>query len=85
VRAVAKLSRALGVTVEDLFAGVGWQQEPPRLLIEDPIDAEDENVEPPRSIRRRPSRIPHRLPSYAGWMFGTCNPSSPRGRAAPKD
>lgn len=29
-----KLARMLGVSVDDFFVGVGWQQDPPRLLIE---------------------------------------------------
>jgi transcriptional regulator with XRE-family HTH domain len=33
---LARLSRALGVSVEEFFAGVGWQLEPPRLVIEPP-------------------------------------------------
>jgi transcriptional regulator with XRE-family HTH domain len=36
---LARLSRALGVTVEEFFAGVGWQQEPPRLVVEPSADA----------------------------------------------
>jgi transcriptional regulator with XRE-family HTH domain len=32
--ALAKLSRALRVSAEDLFAGIDWQEEPPRLVIE---------------------------------------------------
>jgi hypothetical protein len=27
------LSRALGVSAEEFFAGIGWQQEPPRLVV----------------------------------------------------
>lgn len=30
---LARLSRALGVSVDEFFSGVGWQQEPPRLVI----------------------------------------------------
>jgi transcriptional regulator with XRE-family HTH domain len=30
---LARLSRALGVSAEEFFAGVGWQEEPPRLTI----------------------------------------------------
>jgi transcriptional regulator with XRE-family HTH domain len=30
---LARLSRALGVSAEEFFAGVGWQGAPPRLLI----------------------------------------------------
>lgn len=29
---LARLSRALGVTAEEFFAGIGWQQQPPRLV-----------------------------------------------------
>lgn len=28
-----RLSRALGVSVEEFFVGIGWQREPPRLVI----------------------------------------------------
>lgn len=35
---LAKLSRALGVSAEEFFAGIGWQQDPPRLVVE-PVDA----------------------------------------------
>jgi transcriptional regulator with XRE-family HTH domain len=37
---LARLSRAMGVSVEEFFAGVGWQDDPPRLVIEatDPSD-----------------------------------------------
>lgn len=31
---IARLSRALGVSTEEFFAGVGWQEEPPRLIVE---------------------------------------------------
>lgn len=30
---LARLSWALGVSVEEFFVGIGWQQEPPRLVI----------------------------------------------------
>ena len=38
MEAVAKLSRALGVSAEDFLAGVDWQEDPPRLVIE-PVDS----------------------------------------------
>jgi transcriptional regulator with XRE-family HTH domain len=38
---LARLSRALGVSAEEFFAGVSWQQDPPRLVVE-PIDEEME-------------------------------------------
>jgi transcriptional regulator with XRE-family HTH domain len=31
---LARLSRALGVSAEEFFTGVGWQDDPPRLVIE---------------------------------------------------
>lgn len=31
---LARLARALGVSTEDFFAGVDWQTEPPRLVID---------------------------------------------------
>jgi transcriptional regulator with XRE-family HTH domain len=31
---LARLSRSLGVSVEEFFAGVSWQAEPPRLVVE---------------------------------------------------
>lgn len=31
---LARLLRALGVSVKEFFVGIGWQREPPRLLIE---------------------------------------------------
>jgi transcriptional regulator with XRE-family HTH domain len=31
---LAKLSRAIGVSAEEFFAGVGWEEDPPRLVIE---------------------------------------------------
>ena len=30
---LAKLSRALGVSTEEFFAGIDWQKEPPRLIV----------------------------------------------------
>lgn len=30
---LARLSRALGVSAEEFFTGVGWQENPPRLLV----------------------------------------------------
>lgn len=36
---LARLSKALGVSVDEFFAGIGWQREPPRLIIE-PLDEE---------------------------------------------
>ena len=38
---LARLSRALGVSVDEFFAGVGWQSEPPRLVIESPAAGEE--------------------------------------------
>lgn len=38
---LARLSRALGVSVDEFFAGVGWQPEPPRLVIESPAAGEE--------------------------------------------
>jgi transcriptional regulator with XRE-family HTH domain len=37
---LARLSRALGVSVEELFEGVGWQEDPPRLVIRSTDTAE---------------------------------------------
>src|SRR5262249_26784948 len=37
VEALAKLSRALGVSAEDFLPGVDWQTDPPRLVIR-PVD-----------------------------------------------
>lgn len=31
---LARLARALGVSIERFFVSIGWQREPPRLLIE---------------------------------------------------
>lgn len=40
--ALAKLARALKVSADEFFEGVGWQLEPPRLVIEPPApDVED--------------------------------------------
>jgi transcriptional regulator with XRE-family HTH domain len=37
---LARLSRALGVSADEFFAGVGWQEDPPRLIVElDPVEA----------------------------------------------
>lgn len=41
--ALAKLSRALGVSAEEFFAGIGWQSEPPRLVVES-TDIEEEST-----------------------------------------
>jgi transcriptional regulator with XRE-family HTH domain len=38
---LARLSRAMEVSVEELFTGIGWQVDPPRLVVE-PIDEERE-------------------------------------------
>lgn len=35
--ALAKLSRALGVSAEDFLAGIDWQEDPPRLVVR-PVD-----------------------------------------------
>jgi len=34
VAALVRLSRALGVSTEEFFTGVGWQEDPPRLTVE---------------------------------------------------
>ncbi len=31
---LARLSRALGVSVEEFFTGVDWQERPPRLVVD---------------------------------------------------
>lgn len=31
---LARLARGLGVSIEDFFAGIDWQAEPPRLVID---------------------------------------------------
>lgn len=57
---LARLSRALGVSAEDFFAGVRWQDSPPRLLVDEP--AESRGVEP---IRPRPLVSPdHQRPPF---------------------
>jgi transcriptional regulator with XRE-family HTH domain len=34
---LARLSRALGVSAEEFFAGIGWRDDPPRLVVEIPV------------------------------------------------
>lgn len=31
---LARLSRALGVSTDEFFVGIGWQADPPRLVLE---------------------------------------------------
>lgn len=33
---LARLSRALGVSAEEFFSGIGWRDDPPRLIVEIP-------------------------------------------------
>lgn len=68
---LARLSRALGVSVEELFAGVGWQQDPPRLVVALPTERALAGQSPPAAvavIRSDPRTL---LPGWtdAVWRF----------------
>lgn len=45
---LAKLSRALGVSAEELFSGIGWQPTPPQLTLES---------DPPAEVPLRPGAL----------------------------
>lgn len=58
---LARLSRSLGVSAEEFFAGIGWQQQPPRLVIGSP--AGDGGLSQRAFNRRSPSGSPSRATS----------------------
>jgi len=46
--ALARLSRALGVSAEEFFAGVHWQRSPPRLVVAELGGGRGSESMPPR-------------------------------------
>jgi transcriptional regulator with XRE-family HTH domain len=58
---LARLSRALGVSADEFFTGVRWQESPPRLVVDELGESRG-----PGSI---PARLPHG-PSAATFPFG---------------
>src|SRR6478735_19163 len=58
---LARLAKGLGVSIDSLIEGIGWQARPPRLLIEAPPGSDpgtEPIVLPASATRRRRSRPP---------------------------